>query len=147
MSKPNDAVESVSHAATRYAQSATALSDTIVKLEKFLNELPAKREASACVGNPNNHASISFRRRKDGSWGLYYEPPLTTQLSEVMFGGHKGITPLRDAPIDAKISVAPLLSELLNAMSADMMQRAVVAESATQQVTSLLTQLSGKGGK
>lgn len=139
----------VARSAKAYSDATTALSQTIVELEQFLQSLPAKREVRVIASQASGEG-VSFARRRDGKWCLQHELGEMSTLAALLAQSNKPwdpCPPLRDASVTDKLKLAPLLPQLLKKLASEMNAEAEVASSATAQVKQLLGALRGQGGR
>lgn len=145
---PSDlsALRQVAQSSTRYSTATTELSKSIEDLEAFLNELPGKREVLVSSKTQPGLDSLRFGRGRDGRWAIFIVPGLANALVAVFDKPQqKGENLLRNAPVDTKLACAPLLGDLLAALSSSFIDSAVQAESAVAAIRAALNS-HGKGG-
>lgn len=149
MSTPEgNALQGVLQSSTRYADAMTALTRTIVDLEKQLNSMPGKRSVSVVPAkgfNPDP-AGLRFDRDKDGNWAIFYEPSaMTTLVAAAVTKTLPPVVLLRQASVDIKLKAAPLLPLLLEKLASELNEHAASAERAVASVLANL-QVLPKGG-
>lgn len=143
---PGQTLARISEQSARYAAAATALSCSIVEMEEFLGSLPGKVAVSYTQPNLAIDASLEYARSSDGRWYIYVGQGLGGALAALVSKTPTPqATPLRDASVDTKIRVAPMLPGLLEKICAELGARADSAASAVEDVSQTLARLK-RGG-